>query len=140
MGDLQVMQLLAEPIGGLDKLRDLPVVHFDEGSLDSVVEAALQKPLQDCHLGALDIHLQERHRPIWVRKTPRKEAEEMAMHFLERVRIPAQAGKYTGQLSGGQPQRVANDRSLCMTPGHMLFEEPNSAPEPDMTQEAMEAL
>src|SRR5256885_6707503 len=54
--------------------------------------------------------------PIWVRKTPKKEAEELAMHYLQRVRIPEQANKFPGQLSGGQQQRVAIARSLCMKP------------------------
>ena len=64
--------------------------------------------------------------PIWVRKTPKKEAEETAMHFLEKVKIPEQADKYPGQLSGGQQQRVAIAR-LCMRPRIMLFDEPTSA-------------
>ena len=59
--------------------------------------------------------------PIWVRNTPKKEAEEVAMHFLEKVKIPEQAGKYPGQLSGGQQQRVSISRSLCMKPRSMLF-------------------
>jgi general L-amino acid transport system ATP-binding protein len=65
--------------------------------------------------------------PIWVRHMPRREAEEIARHYLERVRIPEQANKYPGQLSGGQQQRVAIARALCMQPKIMLFDEPTSA-------------
>ncbi|MDU8474062.1 amino acid ABC transporter ATP-binding protein, partial [Pseudomonas syringae pv. actinidiae] len=62
--------------------------------------------------------------PMWVRKMPKKKAEEIAMHYLERVRIPEQAHKFPGQLSGGQQQRVAIARALCMKPKIMLFDEP----------------
>lgn len=78
--------------------------------------------------------------PIWVRKMPRKEAEEIAMHFLERVKIPEQAGKYPGQLSGGQQQRVAIARSLCMNPRIMLFDEPTSALDPEMIKEVLDTM
>ncbi len=78
--------------------------------------------------------------PIWVRKTPRKEAEETAMHFLEKVKIPEQAHKYPGMLSGGQQQRVAIARSLCMMPRIMLFDEPTSALDPEMIKEVLETM
>jgi general L-amino acid transport system ATP-binding protein len=78
--------------------------------------------------------------PIWVRKTPKKEAEEWAREYLERVKIPEQADKYPGQLSGGQQQRVAIARSLCMRPNIMLFDEPTSALDPEMIKEVLDVM
>ncbi|MGL4497235.1 MAG: amino acid ABC transporter ATP-binding protein [Beijerinckiaceae bacterium] len=78
--------------------------------------------------------------PIWVKKMPKKEAEEVAMHYLKRVRIPEQALKYPGQLSGGQQQRVAIARSLCMNPKIMLFDEPTSALDPEMVKEVLDTM
>ena len=85
--------------------------------------------LENCTLG-----------PIWVRQTPKKEAEEVAMDYLSRVKIPEQAHKYPGQLSGGQQQRVAIARSLCMDPKIMLFDEPTSALDPEMIKEVLDTM
>ncbi|UTW53635.1 amino acid ABC transporter ATP-binding protein [bacterium SCSIO 12827] len=85
--------------------------------------------LENCTLG-----------PIWVRQTPKKEAEAIAMEYLERVKIPEQALKYPGQLSGGQQQRVAIARSLCMSPKIMLFDEPTSALDPEMIKEVLDTM
>ena len=78
--------------------------------------------------------------PIWVRKMPKKQAEEVALHYLKRVKIPEQANKYPGQLSGGQQQRVAIARALCMNPKIMLFDEPTSALDPEMVKEVLDTM
>ncbi|MFO0350668.1 MAG: amino acid ABC transporter ATP-binding protein, partial [Alphaproteobacteria bacterium] len=78
--------------------------------------------------------------PQWVRKMPRKEAEALAMQYLERVHIPEQALKFPGQLSGGQQQRVAIARALTMQPRIMLFDEPTSALDPEMIKEVLETM
>ena len=78
--------------------------------------------------------------PMWVRGMPRKEAEAIAHHYLERVRIPEQAAKYPAQLSGGQQQRVAIARALCMQPKIMLFDEPTSALDPEMVKEVLDTM
>ncbi len=78
--------------------------------------------------------------PIWVRKMPSKDAESIAIKYLERVHIPEQAYKYPGQLSGGQQQRVAIARSLCMNPQIMLFDEPTSALDPEMIKEVLDVM
>ena len=77
---------------------------------------------------------------IWVKKMPKREAEEVAMHYLARVKIPEQAAKYPGQLSGGQQQRVAIARALCMSPKIMLFDEPTSALDPEMVKEVLDTM
>ena len=78
--------------------------------------------------------------PIWVKKMPKKEAEEIAMNYLEKVKIPEQAHKFPGQLSGGQQQRVAIARSLAMNPDIMLFDEPTSALDPEMIKEVLDVM
>ena len=78
--------------------------------------------------------------PIWVRKTPKKEAEEIAMYYLEKVQIAEQAEKFPMQLSGGQQQRVAIARSLCMKPNIMLFDEATSALDPEMVKEVLDVM
>ena len=78
--------------------------------------------------------------PIWVRNMPKIDAEELALKYLERVKIPEQASKFPGQLSGGQQQRVAIARSLCMNPKIMLFDEPTSALDPEMIKEVLDVM
>jgi general L-amino acid transport system ATP-binding protein len=78
--------------------------------------------------------------PIWVKKIPKRDAEDLAMQFLARVRIPEQAAKYTSQLSGGQQQRVAIARALCMSPKIMLFDEPTSALDPETIKEVLDTM
>jgi general L-amino acid transport system ATP-binding protein len=78
--------------------------------------------------------------PVWVKKMPRREAHEVAMHYLGRVKIPEQADKYPGQLSGGQQQRVAIARALCMSPKIMLFDEPTSSLDPEMVKEVLDTM
>jgi general L-amino acid transport system ATP-binding protein len=78
--------------------------------------------------------------PVWVRKMPKHEAEQIARHYLKRVRIPEQAEKYPAQLSGGQQQRVAIARALCMQPKIMLFDEPTSALDPEMVKEVLDTM
>ena len=78
--------------------------------------------------------------PIWVRHMPKKDAEELAMSFLARVKIPEQAQKYPARLSGGQQQRVAIARALCMNPNIMLFDEPTSALDPEMVKEVLDTM
>jgi general L-amino acid transport system ATP-binding protein len=78
--------------------------------------------------------------PIWVRRMPKRDAEALAMRYLERVKIPEQAQKYPARLSGGQQQRVAIARALCMNPNIMLFDEPTSALDPEMVKEVLDTM
>jgi general L-amino acid transport system ATP-binding protein len=78
--------------------------------------------------------------PIWVRRMSKRDAEGLAMRYLDRVKIPEQAKKYPGRLSGGQQQRVAIARALCMNPNIMLFDEPTSALDPEMVKEVLDTM
>lgn len=116
--------LLSSDIKNIDKIRSEVGMVFQHFNLFPHLSI-----LENCTLA-----------PIWVRKIPKKEAEETAMHFLEKVKIPEQASKYPGQLSGGQQQRVAIARSLCMRPRIMLFDEPTSALDPEMIKEVLDTM
>ena len=115
---------LSNDLKGIDKIRSEVGMVFQHFNLFPHLTI-----LENCTLA-----------PIWVRKTPKKEAEETAMHFLTKVKIPEQANKYPGQLSGGQQQRVAIARSLCMKPRIMLFDEPTSALDPEMIKEVLDTM
>ena len=115
---------LTSDLKNLDKIRSVVGMCFQHFNLFPHLSI-----LENCTLA-----------PIWVRNTPKKEAEEVAMHFLEKVKIPEQADKYPGQLSGGQQQRVAIARSLCMKPRIMLFDEPTSALDPEMIKEVLDTM
>ena len=116
--------VLSSDVKNIDKIRSEVGMCFQHFNLFPLLTI-----LENCTLA-----------PIWVRKTPKKEAEEIAMHFLEKVKIPDQADKYPGQLSGGQQQRVAIARSLCMRPRIMLFDEPTSALDPEMIKEVLDTM
>ncbi|MEQ8368510.1 MAG: amino acid ABC transporter ATP-binding protein [Roseicyclus sp.] len=116
--------LLSNDLKNIDKIRSEVGMCFQQFNLFPHLTI-----LENCTLA-----------PIWVRKTPKKEAEETAMYFLEKVKIPEQAMKYPGQLSGGQQQRVAIARSLCMRPRIMLFDEPTSALDPEMIKEVLDTM
>ena len=140
---------------GLVLLDDLAGIHEDDAVRHLPREAHFVGHAEHGHafLGEVDHHLQHFNlfphltilenltlAPIWVRKVPKKQADEVAMHYLQRVKIPEQANKYPGQLSGGQQQRVAIARSLCMNPKIMLFDEPTSALDPEMVKEVLEVM
>ena len=120
-------------INGVDLTSDLKQIEAIRSEVGMVFQHFNLFPhltvLQNCTLA-----------PMWVRKLPRRQAEEVAMHYLERVRIPEQANKYPGQLSGGQQQRVAIARALCMKPKIMLFDEPTSALDPEMVKEVLDTM
>ena len=120
-------------VDGIELTRDLKQIETVRREVGMVFQHFNLFPhltvLQNCTLA-----------PMWVRKLPKREAEEIAMLYLERVRIPEQADKYPGQLSGGQQQRVAIARALCMKPKIMLFDEPTSALDPEMVKEVLDTM
>lgn len=120
-------------VEGVELTRDLKQIEAIRSEVGMVFQHFNLFPhltvLQNCTLA-----------PMWVRKLPRREAEEVAMYYLEKVRIPEQANKYPGQLSGGQQQRVAIARALCMKPKIMLFDEPTSALDPEMVKEVLDTM
>jgi general L-amino acid transport system ATP-binding protein len=120
-------------IDGVELTRDLKQIEAIRSDVGMVFQHFNLFPhltvLQNCTLA-----------PMWVRKLPKRKAEEIAMDYLERVRIPEQAHKYPGQLSGGQQQRVAIARALCMKPKIMLFDEPTSALDPEMVKEVLDTM
>ena len=124
-GDIVVDNIeLSDDLKNIEKIRSevgMVFQHFNLFPHLSVVE--------NCTVG-----------PIWVRQIPKSQAEELAMDYLKRVKIPEQAHKFPGQLSGGQQQRVAIARALCMQPKIMLFDEPTSALDPEMIKEVLDVM
>ena len=124
-GDIEVTGVkLDENLKNVDKVRSEVGMVFQSFNLFPHLTV-----LQNCALS-----------PIWVRKLPRTEAEELAMEYLNRVHTPEQAEKFPGQLSGGQQQRVAIARALAMKPRVMLFDEPTSALDPEMIKEVLDTM
>lgn len=120
-------------IDGVELLNDMKIIELVRRHVGMVFQHFNLFPhltiLENCTLA-----------PIWVRKLPKHEADELALHFLQRVRIADQAHKYPTQLSGGQQQRVAIARALCMQPKIMLFDEPTSALDPEMVKEVLDTM
>jgi len=130
---LEVHQQGSIVVDGIELTRDVKNIEQIRSEVGMVFQHFNLFPhltvLENCTLG-----------PMWVRKLPKVEAEEIALRYLERVQIPEQADKYPGQLSGGQQQRVAIARSLCMQPKIMLFDEPTSALDPEMIKEVLDTM
>ncbi|QEN84926.1 amino acid ABC transporter ATP-binding protein [Labrys sp. KNU-23] len=124
-GDIVVLGTeLNDDIGNIDEIRREVGMVFQHFNLFPHMSV-----LENCVLA-----------PMLVRKTPRDDAEATALRYLQKVRIPEQAGKFPGQLSGGQQQRVAIARALCMQPQIMLFDEPTSALDPEMISEVLDVM
>jgi len=128
--DFQRGRVVVDGVELADDLRDIERVRMEVGMV-------FQQFNLFPHLTVLDNCTLA---PVWARGIPRRDAERIAMQYLERVRIPDQAHKYPGQLSGGQQQRVAIARSLCMNPRIMLFDEPTSALDPEMIKEVLDVM
>ncbi len=130
---LEVHQQGSIVVDGIELTRDVKNIEQIRSEVGMVFQHFNLFPhltvLENCTLG-----------PMWVRKLPKDEAEDIALRYLERVQIPEQADKYPGQLSGGQQQRVAIARSLCMQPKIMLFDEPTSALDPEMIKEVLDTM
>ena len=130
---LEVHQQGSIVVDGIELTRDVKNIEQIRSEVGMVFQHFNLFPhltvLENCTLG-----------PMWVRKLPTDEADEVAQRYLERVQIPEQADKYPGQLSGGQQQRVAIARSLCMQPKIMLFDEPTSALDPEMIKEVLDTM
>ena len=130
---LEVHQKGAIRVGGVELTQDIRRIDEVRRDVGMVFQQFNLFPhltiLENCTLA-----------PIWVKKMPRRDAEELAMQLLTRVKIPEQANKYPGQLSGGQQQRVAIARALCMRPHIMLFDEPTSALDPEMVKEVLDTM
>ena len=130
---LEVHQQGSIVVDGIELTRDVKNIEQIRSEVGMVFQHFNLFPhltvLENCTLG-----------PMWVRKLPKADAEEIAQRYLERVQIPEQADKYPGQLSGGQQQRVAIARSLCMQPKIMLFDEPTSALDPEMIKEVLDTM
>ncbi len=130
---LEVHQRGVIVVDGTELTRDLKNIEQIRSEVGMVFQHFNLFPhltvLENCTLG-----------PVWVRRMPKDEAEEIARRYLTRVRIPEQADKYPGQLSGGQQQRVAIARALCMQPKIMLFDEPTSALDPEMIKEVLDTM
>ena len=136
---IRCINRLEEHQDGVVKVRDITLDHHTQSieKIRSEVGMVFQQFNLFPHLSILDNCTLA---PSWVRKMPKKDAEELAMQYLTKVKIDDQASKFPGQLSGGQQQRAAIARALCMEPKIMLFDEPTSALDPEMIKEVLDVM